>query len=213
MAYGLSWRETSRSARPRPKLDLEAIPRDNRTGYPPPHNEAVSGRWYRRISTALGLQKLGAREVTLEPGAWSSQRHWHISEDELAVMLSGEAVLVEDDGETALLPGDVCVWPAGAENGHVIQNRSTAKCRFVVVSAGQDTGGHYSDIDMKWGPEGFTPQGWQPLLISGLSFLQPRTAKSSTLPPQPRRPILASSRVPIPPAYRPAQSRERRCRK
>jgi uncharacterized cupin superfamily protein len=133
-----------------PKLDLEAIAREQRTGYPPPHDQAVKGRWYRRIGAALGLKELGAREVTLEPGAWSSQRHWHISEDELAVMLSGEAVLVEDEGETVLKPGDICVWPAGAENGHVIQNRSAADCRFVVVSAGRDTGGFYSDIDMKW---------------------------------------------------------------
>ena len=34
----------------------------------------------------------------LKPGAWSSQRHWHNGEDEFLVMLSGEAVLVEDDG-------------------------------------------------------------------------------------------------------------------
>ena len=145
-----------------PKLDLEAIPQDDRTGYPAPHNQAVKGRWYRRISAVAGLKKLGAREVTLEPGAWSSQRHWHISEDELAVMLSGQAVLVEDDGDTPLAPGDVCVWPAGVQNGHVIQNRSAAPCRFLVVSAGRDTGGFYPDIDMKWGRGGFTRKDGTP---------------------------------------------------
>ena len=139
-----------------PKLDLAAFPPVCRTGYPPPYNEAVAGRWQRRFAKPVGLKKLGANHVTLEPGAWSSQRHWHFSEDELVVMLTGEAVLVEDGGETILAPGDICIWPAGEENGHCLQNRSEAECSFLAVSAGDNNGGSYSDIDMCWGPEGFT---------------------------------------------------------
>ena len=81
-----------------PKIDLEAIEQVNRTGYPPPFNEPVAGRWYRRLATATGLTDFGVSHVVLKPGAWSSQRHWHDGEDEFLVMLSGEAVLVEDDG-------------------------------------------------------------------------------------------------------------------
>lgn len=33
-----------------PKLDLEAIPQSNRTGYPTPFDEAVAGRWWRRLA-------------------------------------------------------------------------------------------------------------------------------------------------------------------
>ncbi len=84
----------------------------------------------------------------LEPGAWSSQRHWHEGEDELLVMLSGGAVLVEDDGETDVGPGDILAWPAGVRNGHHLINRSSEPCSFVCVSAGTNTGGGYSDIDM-----------------------------------------------------------------
>lgn len=139
-----------------PKLDLADFPPVCRTGYPPPHDQAVAGRWQQRLASALGLAHLGANRVALEPGAWSSQRHWHFTEDELVVMLSGEAVLVEDDGETVLRPGDICIWPAGAENGHCLQNRSDTECSFLAVSAGADTGGSYPDIDMCWGPGGFT---------------------------------------------------------
>lgn len=81
-----------------PNLDLEAIPQSNATGYPAPHDRAVAGRWWRRLAPAGGLTLMGASHVTLKPGAWSSQRHWHDDEDELLVMLSGEAVLVEDTG-------------------------------------------------------------------------------------------------------------------
>jgi uncharacterized cupin superfamily protein len=137
-----------------PKVDLEAIEQTNRTGYPPPFNEPVAGRWQRKVAEAAGLTELGARHVVLEPGAWSSQRHWHEGEDELLVMLSGRAVLIEDEGETELVPGDIVAWPKGVRNGHHLINRSAEPCSFVCVSAGDDIAGGYSDIDMMWTVDG-----------------------------------------------------------
>jgi uncharacterized cupin superfamily protein len=136
-----------------PKLDLEAIPQTNRTGYPEEHAAPVAGRWYRRLAPAAGLTHFAASQVVLKPGAWSSQRHWHEGEDEFLVMTSGEAVLVEDaddekDGRTVLRAGDICAWPQGIRNGHHLRNESDADCSFVVVGAGNEAGGGYSDIDM-----------------------------------------------------------------
>ncbi len=152
-----------------PKIDLEAAEQTNRTGYPPPHNAAVQGRWYRRLAPVAGLTQMGASHVVLKPGAWSSQRHWHREVDELLVMLSGEAVLVEDandenGGETVLRPGDVAAWPRAAQNGHCLQNRSGAECSFVVVSAGDATSdsGEYPDIDMQFTPGGFLHKDGSP---------------------------------------------------
>jgi uncharacterized cupin superfamily protein len=133
-----------------PKLDLESMEQTNSTGYPPPFNEPVAGRWQRKIGEAAGFTELGARHVVLEPDAWSSQRHWHVGEDELLIMLTGRAILVEDDGETELKPGDIAVWPKGVRNGHHLINRSGEPCSFVCVSAGSEEGGSYSDIDMMW---------------------------------------------------------------
>lgn len=131
-----------------PKLDLETIPQTNATGYPPEHADKVQGRWYRRLAPAAGLTDFGASHVVLEPGAWSSQRHWHEGEDELLVMLAGEAVLVDDHGETPLKPGDVAAFPKNDGNGHVVQNRSGLRCTFVVVGRPSETNCHYPDIDM-----------------------------------------------------------------
>lgn len=133
-----------------PKLDLDAIPQSNETNYPPPFDREVAGRVWRRLAPAAGLTALGASHVVLRPGAWSSQRHWHKGEDELLVMLSGEAVLIEDDGRTILRPGDVCAWAEGVENGHHLVNESDADCSFVAISAGPNLGGSYPDIDMMW---------------------------------------------------------------
>jgi uncharacterized cupin superfamily protein len=140
-----------------PKIDLDAIPQSNRTGYPPPYNEAVKGRWVRRLKKVAGLREMGASHVVLKPGAWTSQRHWHALEDELLVMLSGEAVLVEDGGETVLRAGDIAVWPKGVRNGHCLQNRSDADCSMIAISAGDSANDHgeYPDIDLKFAPEGY----------------------------------------------------------
>ena len=131
-----------------PKIDLNTIEPTNRTGYPAPFNKEVDGRWYRRLAPAAGLTDFGASLVTLQPGAWSSQRHWHEGEDELLVMIDGTAILAEDEGETQLGAGDVAAFPKGVRNGHHLINRGTAACTFLVVGGGTPTGGEYSDIDM-----------------------------------------------------------------
>ena len=137
-----------------PKIDLEAVEQVNRTGYPPPFDREVQGRWYRRLAPAAGLKHFGVSHVVLKPGAWSSQRHWHDTEDEFLVMLDGEAVLVEDDGRTLLRAGDCAGWPQGTTNGHHLRNESAADCTFVVVSGGERTSGGYSDVDMLFTADG-----------------------------------------------------------
>ncbi|CAN1502739.1 COG3837 Uncharacterized conserved protein, contains double-stranded beta-helix domain [Rhabdaerophilaceae bacterium] len=132
-----------------PKLDLASIPEDTRTGYPPEFAKAIAGRSYRRLTGASGLTQFGVNIVTLQPGAASSQRHWHEKEDEFAYMLTGELILIEDDGETIVRPGDCIAWPAGVENGHHLVNRSAMPASFLVVGTRSDTDrAHYPDIDM-----------------------------------------------------------------
>lgn len=131
-----------------PKIDLDSIPQTNATGYPSEHAGVVQGRWYRRLAPATGIADFGISHVTLEPGAWSAQRHWHAGEDELVVMLAGEAVLVDDHGETVMRAGDVAAFPKGDGNGHVLQNRGAAPCVFVAVGRPSETDCHYPDIDM-----------------------------------------------------------------
>lgn len=131
-----------------PKLDLDTIPQTNATGYPAPFDVPVRGRMYRRLAPPSGLTLFGASHVVLEPGAWSSQRHWHDGEDEMVVMLAGAATLVDDDGEHPMRAGDIAVFPAGDANGHHLRNDSGARCSFVAIGAGPNAGGGYSDIDM-----------------------------------------------------------------
>jgi uncharacterized cupin superfamily protein len=139
-----------------PKLDIETIPQSNATGYPAPFDQEVKGRYWRRLAPVAGLTQMGASHVVLKPGAWSSQRHWHEGEDELVVMVSGEAILIEDSGETVMRAGDVAAWPAGVQNGHQLVNRTDHDCVFIAIGTGdRSKGGGYSDIDMTFSDEGY----------------------------------------------------------
>jgi uncharacterized cupin superfamily protein len=131
-----------------PKLILEEIAQTNATGYPSAYADKVAGRWYRRLAPASGISDFGASHVTLNPGAWSSQRHWHEGEDEMVILIAGEAVLVDDSGETTMRVGDIAAFPKNDGNGHVLINRSDADCVFVAIGRPSATDCHYPDIDM-----------------------------------------------------------------
>ena len=133
-----------------PKLDLESIEQVNRTGYPKPYSVPMAGRHYRRLAPVARLTDFGASHVVLKPGGFSSQRHWHEGEDELVIMLSGEAVLIEDEGETVMRPGDIAAFPKGVPNGHHLVNRSDRDCVFVAIGKPPTADAHYPDIDLRY---------------------------------------------------------------
>jgi uncharacterized cupin superfamily protein len=132
-----------------PKIDIDTLPVDRSTAYPPPFDKAVAGRARKRLARAAGLTQFGVNVCTLEPGAASSQRHWHEQEDELVYVLEGEVVLCEDGGETVLRAGDAAAWKAGVANGHCLVNRSSRPAVLIEVGTRAPAErAHYSDIDM-----------------------------------------------------------------
>ena len=53
------------------------------------------------LGDVVGLTQFGVNLTRLKPGAASAHRHWHETEDEFVYILEGEAVLVENGGETS----------------------------------------------------------------------------------------------------------------
>jgi uncharacterized cupin superfamily protein len=131
-----------------PKIDLDAIPETNATGYPAPLREAMAGRVCRRLGPAGGLTDFGVSRARLEPGGISSQRHWHEGEDEFVVMLSGAAVLEEEGTRTPMAAGDCAAFPKGVPNGHRLVNESDAPCVFVAIGQPSKSPCHYPDVDL-----------------------------------------------------------------
>lgn len=133
-----------------PKIDLDAVEQTNASYYPPQFATQLSGRHYRRLGPASGLEDFGISHVVLEPGAASSQRHWHEGEDEFLVILSGTAVLVEETGRTVLTAGDCAAFPKGVANGHHLINESDVPVVFIAVGRMAVTDCHYPDADMRF---------------------------------------------------------------
>ncbi|MDE2596165.1 MAG: cupin domain-containing protein [Sphingomonadales bacterium] len=84
----------------------------------------MQGRRTWTVTRQFGLTQFGVNRVELPPGGWSTNRHWHSANDEAVIVVSGELVLVSDDGEEVLRAGDCVCFKAGVANGHHLQNRS-----------------------------------------------------------------------------------------
>lgn len=133
------------------RLDLSSIPVVKGTGYPDPFAELVDGRTRQALGDAGGLSQFGVNLVELQPGAASSQRHWHSHEDEFVMMVSGELVLVTDEGETIMRAGDCAAFPGGKPNGHHLVNRSWGPGVFLCIGSRiQEDAAEYPDIDLKY---------------------------------------------------------------
>jgi uncharacterized cupin superfamily protein len=118
-----------------PKIDLSAVPVRKGSGYPAPFDQPCAGRTRRRLGDAGGLTDFGINLMTLPPGGWSSQRHWHSHEDEFVTVLEGELTLVEDGGETLLKAGDCATFAKNSGNGHHLINRSSAMAVYLEVGS------------------------------------------------------------------------------
>ena len=132
------------------KIDLASLPTVTGSSYPAPFDAPCRARQRKRLGQAGGLSAFGINHLTLPPGAWSSQRHWHSHEDEFVVVLSGEVVLVTEAGEEALRAGDCAAFKAGDPDGHHLVNRSSRDA--VLLEVGNDDPARdravYPDVDM-----------------------------------------------------------------
>jgi uncharacterized cupin superfamily protein len=132
-----------------PKIDIAAVPVRKGSGYPSPFDAPCAARVRRRLGDAGGLSDFGVNLMTLPPGGWSSQRHWHSHEDEFVYVLEGEVTLIEDGGDTVLRAGDCAAFAKGTGNGHHLINRSSAPVVYLDVGSRNPVDrATYSDIDM-----------------------------------------------------------------
>ena len=120
--------------------------------YPAPFGAPLAGREKRALGDALKLTQFGVNLVTLAPGSWSSQRHWHAKEDEFIYVLQGEVTLVTNAGQKTLTAGMAAGFPAGKADGHHLINQSDKPALYLEVGTRAVENpieeAHYSDIDM-----------------------------------------------------------------
>ena len=132
-----------------PKVDIAIVPTRKGSGYPSPFDAPCAARTRRRLGDAGGLRDFGVNLMTLPPGGWSSQRHWHSDEDEFVYVVEGELKLVEDDSQMVLRAGECAAFPKGTGNGHHLITESSAMAVYLEVgSRNPNDLTTCSDIDM-----------------------------------------------------------------
>jgi len=132
-----------------PKIDIDRLRVYDGSDYPAPFRKVVAGRSRKRLGDAAGLDQFGVNLTTLKPGAASALRHWHENEDEFVYILGGEAVLIEDDGESVLKPGDAAGFKANSRNGHHLVNRGSADVVYLEIGTrAKRERAEYPDVDL-----------------------------------------------------------------
>ena len=136
-------------------INAESIEPQTGSSYPEPFRNQVQSRSKRALGDAFGLNSYGVNLVELQPGAWSAQRHWHTVEDEFVYVVSGELVLVTDEGEQVMAAGMVAGFPANVENGHHLVNKSDDAATYLEIGTRRpEDACHYPDIDLFLKPDG-----------------------------------------------------------
>jgi uncharacterized cupin superfamily protein len=86
----------------------------------------------------LGGERWGGTLYELEPGACSSDYHWHYAEEEILVVLTGGLTVRAPEGDLELGPWDCAWFPTGERGAHGVRNDGTEAARFVMFSSLSD---------------------------------------------------------------------------
>lgn len=130
-------------------IQVSEIERKVGTGYPPPYDEICKDREKAALGDLFGLTQFGVNVSVLPPKSASSQRHWHLKEDEFIYVISGNPTLITDEGETQLSTGMVAGFKAGDANGHYVVNKSDTTATILEIgSRSQEDEASYPDIDL-----------------------------------------------------------------
>jgi uncharacterized cupin superfamily protein len=146
------------------KIDKSSVPRRTGSAYPAPYDQPCRERVRQALGEAVNLADFGVNLLSLAPGSWSSQRHWHSAEDEFIWVLEGEVVLVADGAEQILRSGDCAGFKAGVADAHHLQNRSASAALVLEIGSRrpQTDCAEYPDIDLRWTPDGYTRKDGTP---------------------------------------------------
>ncbi len=87
-----------------------------------------------RVGRQLGSEKLGVSFWELPPGQAAYPYHWHLTEEELLVVLEGTPSLRTPDGWRELADGEVVAFPRGERGAHGYRNDSADRVRVLVIS-------------------------------------------------------------------------------
>lgn len=115
----------------------------------PPAEEAPPGFAFAGVPLRerTGDELIGAGLYELPPGNQLWPYHFHVGNEEWAIVVSGTPVLRTPAGERELRAGDVVGFPQGDEGAHTFYNRSSEPSRIAIFSSLRSGYPTYPDSD------------------------------------------------------------------
>ena len=100
-------------------------------GLEPP---AGFGGRYRTMGARAGAERLGASVWEVPPGTLSYPYHYHLADEEMIVVISGDGRLRTPAGWRPLIAGEVIAFPRGEDGAHQFACDGPEPLRFLAVS-------------------------------------------------------------------------------
>jgi len=91
-----------------------------------------------RIGRQAGSERLGISLWEVLPGEAAYPYHYHLTDEELVIVLDGVLRLRTPEGWRELARGEVVSFPRGERGGHQLVNRSAETVRFIALSTQGD---------------------------------------------------------------------------
>jgi uncharacterized cupin superfamily protein len=86
------------------------------------------------VGRQAGARDLGATLHVLEPGQTPHPYHLHFANEEMLVLLSGRLTVRRPSGTEEVQPGDVVLFPVGADGAHQVTGSGHEPAHFLMVS-------------------------------------------------------------------------------
>ena len=87
-----------------------------------------------RLGPQVGVERVGATLWELPPGQAAYPYHFHLTEDEILILLEGSLSLRTPEGWRDLPEGEVVGFPVGEAGAHQVVNRGESTARFLAIS-------------------------------------------------------------------------------
>jgi uncharacterized cupin superfamily protein len=87
-----------------------------------------------RLGLQTGVTRVGASLWEVPPGKAAYPYHFHLTEDEIVIVLEGTLSLRTPEGWRELEQGEVVGFPVGEAGAHQVVNRTDSLVRFLAVS-------------------------------------------------------------------------------
>jgi len=106
--------------------------------YDPDYDELREADGYRarraRLGHQLRTERVGVSRWEVAPGQAAYPYHFHLTEEEVLIVLEGRALLRTPEGRRRLERGDVVRFAVGEQGAHQVLNDGDAPLHFLAVS-------------------------------------------------------------------------------